>query len=107
MNFLDMDNYILEKLPRDSPPMFRMHPNAEIGYLSTASTALFMTIMILEKGGGGGGGDTGGVSVEDTIDLLLGQMPESFNEVEIRLRADDGKYSKANAVPQNVVCISR
>ena len=32
--------------------MFRMHPNAEIGYLSTASTDLFATIMVLEKGGG-------------------------------------------------------
>ena len=38
-NYKTLDEYILEKLPRDSPPMFRMHPNAEIGYLSTASVS--------------------------------------------------------------------
>ena len=89
-NYLTLDQYILEKLPRDSPPMFRMHPNAEIGYLSTASTALFQTIMVLEKGGGGGGGEGGGggdAALIAKIDSLMEQMPPSFNEVEIRLRA--------------------
>ena len=89
-NYLELDNYILEKLPRDSPPMFRMHPNAEIGYLSTASTALFQTIMILEKGSGGDSGTGGGENdLIKKIDSLLEQMPENFNEVEIRLRATE------------------
>jgi dynein heavy chain len=91
-DFKGLDQYIFEKLPRDSPPMFRMHPNAEIGYLSTASNDLFLTIMVLEKGGGGGGGggdEGGGNTVMSKIDSLLGRMPEVFNEVEIRLRAQD------------------
>jgi dynein heavy chain len=88
LNFAQLDAYILDKLPRDSPPMFRMHPNAEIGYLSTASTALFNTIMVLEKGGGGSGdGSNKGEGVMSRIETLLNKMPESFNEVEIRLRA--------------------
>ena len=68
--------------------MFRMHPNAEIGYLSTASTDLFMTIMVSEKGGGGGGGEEGS-DVQSTIDELLEKLPDGFNEVEIRLRANE------------------
>ena len=37
--------YIEEKLPSESPPMFGMHPNAEIGYLTSNCDTLFNMLM--------------------------------------------------------------
>jgi len=36
--------------------MFGLHPNAEIGYLTTQSETLFSTILSVSGGGGGAGG---------------------------------------------------
>jgi dynein heavy chain len=36
--------YIEEKLPPEQPLMFGLHPNAEIGYLTTTGETLFTTI---------------------------------------------------------------
>jgi len=37
--------YIDTKLPTESPVLFGMHPNAEIGYLTTMCDTIFETIM--------------------------------------------------------------
>jgi dynein heavy chain len=37
--------YIEEKLPQESPQMFGLHPNAEIGYLTTTGETLFELIL--------------------------------------------------------------
>jgi len=46
------------ELPPESPPQFGLHPNAEIGYLTNSSQALFNTILSIsgsaDSGGGGG-----------------------------------------------------
>jgi dynein heavy chain len=79
----------LTKIPRDSPPLYRLHPNAEIGYLSTTSFALFDTIMKVEKGGGGGSGGGGNTDeLKARIDKLTEDLPERFNEVDVKLRAE-------------------
>jgi dynein heavy chain len=49
--------YIEEKLPNEEPKMFGLHPNAEIGYLTTQGESLFSTIAAVSGGSGGGGGD--------------------------------------------------
>ena len=48
--------YIDTKMPKESPPLFGLHPNAEIGYLTSSTANLFSTIVSLGGGGGGGGG---------------------------------------------------
>jgi len=37
--------------------MFGLHPNAEIGYLTTQGESLFSTIAAVSGGSGGGSGD--------------------------------------------------
>jgi len=49
--------YVDEKLPPEIPNMFGLHPNAEIGYLTTLGETLFSTILSCSGGSGGGGGN--------------------------------------------------
>ena len=48
--------YIDENLAGDSPNMFGLHPNAEIGYLTNWTAAVFGVILNLGGGDGGSGG---------------------------------------------------
>jgi len=92
-------NYIEEKLPIESPQMFGMHPNAEIGYLTATSEAIFDTIIEVQ-----GGGSTGGSAKEE--DGVVGRLTDfkqriqgrSFNLIDIR-----GKMKEM--IPYNVVCL--
>jgi dynein heavy chain len=48
-------NFVDEKLPVESPNMFGLHPNAEIGYLTTLGDGLCFTCLRCRGGGGAGG----------------------------------------------------
>ena len=96
-----MANYVTEKLPQETPLMFRMHTNAEVGYLITNVTEIFFQVVLLggvtAYGGGTGGGgaairlggkkkkDGGGDDAESKVKAmlvdLLGRLPEDFNMV--------------------------
>lgn len=77
--------YIDEKLPMESPILFYMHPNAEIGYLTITSTFVFNTISSLSSGGNKGGG---GANINQ---LIIGYMdnPElaTFSKFDLDERA--------------------
>lgn len=50
----------------ETPQLFGMHPNAEIGYLTASATNMFNTILSLTGGiGGGSGGGDGDEVVKD------------------------------------------
>eukprot|EP01041_Mallomonas_annulata_P001785 gene1785-3464_t len=79
--------YVDEKLPPDSPTMFGLHPNAEIGYLTNWTASIFDTIVSL--GGGGGAADSkssGGI--KDTMDYFLKTLPEAFQLLTIQETAE-------------------
>ena len=53
--------YIDEHLPPETPYLYGLHPNAEIGFLTTTSESLFRTILEMQprdSSGAGGGGAT-------------------------------------------------
>jgi hypothetical protein len=59
--------------------MFGLHPNAEIGYLSNWTSAIFETILSW-GGDGGSGGAGGGVSaVKESMDYFTKTLPEAFS----------------------------
>jgi dynein heavy chain len=63
---LDFEGYaafVEHTLPADSPSMFGLHPNAEIGYLTNWTASIFNNILSLGGGGGDGGGGGGGASL--------------------------------------------
>ena len=54
-------NYIDEVLPAESPYLYGLHPNAEIGFLTATSDNLFRTVLEMQPrdaGAGSGGGQT-------------------------------------------------
>lgn len=69
--------YVEEKLPADSPTMFGLHPNAEIGYLTNWTASIFETILSL-GGGGGGGAGSGTSAVKDSMEYFSKNLPEAF-----------------------------
>ena len=67
--------YIDEQLPPESPNLYGLHPNAEIGFLTATSENLFKTILELQprdSAGAGGGGQTREEKVKQVIDICYG-----------------------------------
>lgn len=88
--------YIEEKLPVEIPQMFGLHPNAEIGYLTTQSETLFSTILSVSGGGAGGGGDSN--KLKTIIGTFREQLPVPFNMFEVFAKVKE-------ATPYVVVCL--
>ncbi len=56
-DYVGYHNYINQHLPQESPHLYGLHPNAEIGFLTATSEKLFRTVFELqprESGSGGG-----------------------------------------------------
>lgn len=72
--------------------MYGLHPNAEIGFLTTTSENLFKTIFEMQpKDTGAGGGIT--ISREDKVkhilEEILDKLPEEFNIMEIMAKVEE------------------
>jgi dynein heavy chain len=87
-DYLSYEEYIKKQLPGETPGLYGLHPNAEIGFLTTECNTLFSTVMELSSGSGGGGGGKD-KAVQDSMFKLLGQCPASYNVFEINLRIQD------------------
>lgn len=98
-DFEAYSRYIEEKLPIESPPLFGMHPNAEINYLTATGDRILNTIIDVS------GGATGGENVRkkedlvtDSIKDILTKLPPEFKMIEIVLKVKD-------RTPYIVVCL--
>ncbi|XP_014668470.1 PREDICTED: LOW QUALITY PROTEIN: dynein beta chain, ciliary-like [Priapulus caudatus] len=84
--------YIDEYLPAESPYLYGLHPNAEIGFLTTTCENLFKTLFEMQprdSGAGGGAGVTREEKVKATLDEILEKLPEEFNLAEIMSKAEE------------------
>ncbi|XP_022915026.2 dynein beta chain, ciliary isoform X1 [Onthophagus taurus] len=84
--------YVDDMLPPESPYLYGLHPNAEIGFLTTTADDLFKTVFEMQpRDAGASGGAT--VSREDKvkqmIDEMLEKLPEDFNMVEIMGKVEE------------------
>lgn len=76
--------YIDTKLPIESPVLFYMHSNAEIGYLTNMCDTIFSTILDVQGGSGGAGkGDSGSMGI---LMDLKNRSPADYNMFEIESR---------------------
>ena len=86
MTYSSYADYIDRALPAESPVLFGLHNNAEIGYLTNATETLFGTILQLSVGRGGGGGG-GGAKLRETLSDLIGKCPHKFDLLSIADKA--------------------
>ena len=84
--------YIDQNLPSESPHLYGLHPNAEIGFLTSTSEKLFRTVFELqprEGGGGGGQAATREEKVKTLVDDIMEKLPEQFNMLEIMAKVEE------------------
>ncbi|NXP09467.1 DYH17 protein, partial [Thinocorus orbignyianus] len=88
LDYKGYHEYIDENLPPESPYLYGLHPNAEIGFLTVTSDRLFRTVLEMQpKESDAGGGS--GVSREEKaiLDEIIEKLPEPFNMAEIMAKA--------------------
>lgn len=104
-------NYIDEIMPPESPYLYGLHPNAEIGFLTTTSESLFRTVFEMQPrywksnwilklfqtfkkifrdaGASGGATVTREDKVKQVLDEILEKLPEEFNMSEIMGKVEE------------------
>lgn len=68
--------YINENLPPESPYLYGLHPNAEIGFLTVTSEKLFRTVLEMQPKETNSGAGTGVSREEKAGDLTHGPGPK-------------------------------
>jgi len=76
-------DYIENSMVPESPTLFGMHTNAEIGYLTSVTNNLFSTILAMAGGGGGDGGTEN--KVVKNMNLILTECPPDSEMVGINI----------------------
>ena len=84
--------YITDNLPPESPILYGLHPNAEIGFLTATSETLFRTVFELqprESGTGSGPVTTREDKIKALVDDIMEKLPEAFNMIEIMGKVEE------------------
>ena len=83
-----IENYLntMSEIPRkNSPEVFGLHANAEIGYFTSSTKDIWVNCILMQTNEGGG---EGGINREDylngLIDDLEQKIPEEYDEFNIR-----------------------
>jgi len=86
----EFKDYAIREFPDESPYLFGLHPNAEIGSLSTQTEFIFSTMMNVQPrvAGSDEGGSSMEKSVKKNLDLILPMVPDPFNILELYARIE-------------------
>ncbi|XP_025049146.1 dynein heavy chain 17, axonemal-like [Alligator sinensis] len=90
LDYKGYHEYVDESLPPESPYLYGLHPNAEIGFLTVTSEKLFRTVLEMqpkESEAGAGTGVSREEKVKAGLDEILERLPEPFNMVEVMAKA--------------------
>ncbi|KAI8425212.1 hypothetical protein MSG28_007028, partial [Choristoneura fumiferana] len=85
-DYVGYHGYIDDFLPDETPYLYGLHPNAEIGYLTTVSERLFKVVFEMQPrdtGAQSGGGATKEELVRAILEDVLDRVPEPFNLQEL------------------------
>lgn len=63
-------NYVAENLPPETPYLYGLHPNAEIGFLAQTSEHMFKTVLEMQPRDTSGGGSAG-VTREEKVHTFV------------------------------------
>jgi dynein heavy chain len=86
----EFKEYALREFPDESPYLFGLHPNAEIGSLTTQTEFIFSTLMNVQPrvAGAEEGDSSMEKSVKKALDEILTNVPEAFNIQELYNRIE-------------------
>merc|ERR1719270_1997030 len=85
-------NYINNNLPPESPHLYGLHPNAEIGFLTATSEKMFKTVFELqprESGGENAQSSSREDKVGTIVDDVMEKLPELFNMRELMGKVEE------------------
>ncbi|KAL0819776.1 hypothetical protein ABMA28_007817 [Loxostege sticticalis] len=91
-DYVGYHGYIDDYLPEETPYLYGLHPNAEIGYLTTVSERLFKVVFEMQprdSGAQAGGGATKEELVRYILDDILDRVPEPFNIQELMGKVEE------------------
>ncbi|XP_061866833.1 dynein axonemal heavy chain 17 isoform X5 [Colius striatus] len=92
LDYKGYHQYIDDNLPPESPYLYGLHPNAEIGFLTVTSDRLLQTVLEMqpkESDAAGGSGVSREEKVKSVLDDIMEKLPEPFNMAEIMAKAAD------------------
>ncbi|KAJ8957969.1 hypothetical protein NQ318_001970 [Aromia moschata] len=84
--------FIDETMPPESPYLYGLHPNTEIGFLTTTADNLFRTVFEMQPrdvGSSGGATVTREDKVKQMVDEMVEKLPEEFNMTEIMGKVEE------------------
>lgn len=89
-DYKDYHRYIDDNLPPESPYLYGLHPNAEIGVLTKMAEKLFKTILEMQPSDSSGGSSSSKEErVKGVLDEIIEKLPESFNVAELMARVEE------------------
>nr|CAB3238531.1 dynein beta chain, ciliary-like [Phallusia mammillata] len=86
LDYKGYHKYVDEMLPPESPILYGLHPNAEVGILTVTSNQLFQIVLEMQPREGAQTGERGSTMeemVKGTLDEILERFPEEFVMSEI------------------------
>jgi dynein heavy chain len=91
-DYVGYHQYIDDMMPPESPYLYGLHPNAEIGFLTTTSENLFRTVFEMQPrdaGAAGGATVTREDKVKQILDEIMEKLPDEFNMSEIMGKVEE------------------
>ncbi|XP_032287636.1 dynein heavy chain 9, axonemal [Phoca vitulina] len=92
LDYIGYHQYIDAELPADSPYLYGLHPNAEIGFLTQTSEKLFRTVLELQprdSHAGDGAGATREEKVKALLEEILERVTDEFNMPELLAKVEE------------------
>ncbi|XP_034845512.1 dynein heavy chain 9, axonemal [Mirounga leonina] len=92
LDYIGYHQYIDAELPPDSPYLYGLHPNAEIGFLTQTSEKLFRTVLELQprdSHAGDGAGATREEKVKALLEEILERVTDEFNMPELLAKVEE------------------
>uniref|UniRef100_A0A8D2N608 Dynein axonemal heavy chain 17 n=1 Tax=Zonotrichia albicollis TaxID=44394 RepID=A0A8D2N608_ZONAL len=91
MDYNGYHQYIDDALPPESPYLYGLHPNAEIGFLTQRSERLLRTVLELQPrdSSTGDGESTEREWVQTLLEEMLEKLPDEFNMAELLARLEE------------------
>jgi len=89
MIYADYTRYTESSMPPESPPLFGLHPNTEIGYLTNSAETLLFNIMVMTGEGDSEGNSNGkDDAVCEAMINLQYKLPGEFEMVSLSIKAN-------------------